>query len=461
MRKETDSMGAVEVPDGAYYGASTRRALDNFRISGWRFTPRFIGALAMIKWAAATANEELKLLDAGPAGAIRQAAEEIIEGRHDADFALDVFQTGSGTSTNMNVNEVIANRANELLGFELGSKKPVHPNDHVNLCQSSNDVFPSATHLSALLGLRDTLLPALAHLGEALNAKAHQFDRVVKSGRTHLMDATPVRLGQEFSGYRAQVEHAIRAIEATIPHLSELALGGTAVGTGINAHPDFARRAIGHIAARTGLILKEASNHFEAQSARDAVVSTSGALKSAAVAVARISNDLRWLASGPACGLGEIRLPALQPGSSIMPGKVNPVIPEAVIQVAAQVIGNDAAITLGGLGGIFELNTMMPVMAHDLLFNIEALGNASELLAGRCVEGIEANPQRCADLLEGSLAVVTALVPAIGYDRAAEVAGHAQEPGRTVSRVVVEMGLMTATEAADALDVMKMTGGGL
>ena len=460
-RIESDSMGPVEVPAGAYYGAQTQRALDNFTISAWRFGRRFIAAMGLVKWAAAQANLELGLLEEDLADAIKGSAEEVIEGRHDSEFPLDVFQTGSGTSTNMNVNEVIAARANEILGFGIGAKKPVHPNDHVNLCQSSNDVFPTATHLSALTAIDEALIPALTRLGTALASKAEEFREVVKSGRTHLMDATPVTLGQEFSGYAAQVEHSIRAVQAALPHLRELALGGTAVGTGVNAHPQFARTAIGHLSSRLGIELVEAPNHFEAQSARDAVVAVSGALKSAAVAVARIANDLRWLASGPSSGLGEIALPALQPGSSIMPGKVNPVIPEAVIQVAAQVIGNDAAITLGGLGGIFELNTMMPLMAHDLLFNIETLAAAARLLAVKCVAGIEADPDRCAELLEGSLVLVTALVPAIGYDLAATVAKQARESGKSLREVVMEMGLMSQAEMDGALDVLSMTQGGL
>jgi fumarate hydratase, class II len=454
-------MGPVEVPAGAYYGAQTQRARDNFTISPWRFGRRFIAAMGLVKWAAAEANRELGLLEEDLAEAITRSAEEVIEGRHDADFPLDVFQTGSGTSTNMNVNEVIAGRANELLGFGIGSKKPVHPNDHVNLCQSSNDVVPTATHVGALIAIDETLIPGLSRLRSALGSKAEEFRGVVKSGRTHLMDATPVTLGQEFSGYASQVEHSIRAIEAALPHLRELALGGTAVGTGLNAHPQFASTAIGHLSRRLGIKLIEAPNHFEAQSARDAVVAVSGALKGAAVAVARIANDVRWLASGPASGLGEIRLPALQPGSSIMPGKINPVIPEAVIQVAAQVIGNDTAITLGGLGGVFELNTMMPLMAYDLLFNIETMGAAAELLAARCVEGIDADPERSADLLEGSLALVTALVPAIGYDRAASVAKQAHASGKSLREVVVEMGLMSQAEVDKAMDVLRMTRGGM
>ncbi len=454
-------MGEVEVPASAYYGAQTQRAADNFPISGWRFGRRFIRALGLVKWAAAQANEELGLLPAEVAGAIRAAAEEVIDGAHDDQFVIDVFQTGSGTSTNMNANEVIANRASELLGGHRGAKHPVHPNDHVNRCQSSNDVIPTVTHLAALSAIHEALLPNLQRLRVALEAKAREFDGILKSGRTHLMDATPVRLGQEFAGYAAQVAHAAVRIERTTAHLGELALGGTAVGTGINAHPEFAARAIEHLRRRTGFDLVEAPDHFEAQGARDAVVEASGALRGAAVSLARIANDLRWLASGPRTGIAEIRLPALQPGSSIMPGKVNPVIPEAVIQMAAQVIGNDAAITLGGLGSIFELNTMMPLMAYDLLFSIETLGAAAGVLAERCVEGIEADEDRARELLERSLVIVTALVPLIGYDAAADVSKEAYATGRSLREIVVARGLMTSEEVDAALDLRRMTEPGL
>lgn len=449
------------MPSSSYYGASTQRAIDNFPISSWRFSRRFIEALGLIKWAAAQTNEDLGLLESQIAQAIRDAAEEVIEGRHDDDFAIDVFQTGSGTSTNMNANEVIANRAIELLGGEIGSKTPVHPNDHVNMCQSSNDVIPTATHIAALLAISQELLPSLEHLRDALSVKAEAFDDVIKSGRTHLMDATPVRLGQEFAGYASQVDHGLARLAGALPHLSELALGGTAVGTGINSHEEFAPKTIGLIGNRVGIPLVVAPDHFEAQGSRDAVVEVSGVLKTVAVSLAKIANDLRWLASGPRTGLAEIKLPELQPGSSIMPGKVNPVIPEAVIQVAAQVIGNDAAITLGGLGGYFELNTMMPLMAYDLLFSIETLGAAAELLATRCVEGIEADADRCRELLERSLVTVTALVPEIGYDAAAEVSKEAYRTGKSLKEIVLEKGLMTEEQVDDALNPRKMTEGGL
>jgi fumarate hydratase class II len=460
-RNERDSMGEVEVPAAAYYGAQTQRAAGNFPISGWRFGRRFVKALGLVKWAAALANEELGLLPKDIAGAIGTAAEEVIAGEHDCQFVLDVFQTGSGTSTNMNANEVIANRASELLGGVRGAKHPVHPNDHVNRCQSSNDVIPTVTHVAALAAIDEGLLVALDRLRQALEAKAAAFDGVLKSGRTHLMDATPVRLGQEFAGYASQVAHAIARVEHARVHLGELALGGTAVGTGINAHPEFAARAIGHLRRRTGFDLVEAPNHFEAQGARDAVVEASGVLKTVAVSLARIANDLRWLASGPRTGIAEIKLPALQPGSSIMPGKVNPVIPEAVIQVAAQVIGNDAAITLGGLGSIFELNTMMPLMAHNLLCSIELLGAAAGLLAERCVEGIEADPERARELLERSLVTVTVLVPRIGYDAAAEVSKEAHATGKSLREILVARGLLTSEEVDAALDLRPMTEPGL
>ena len=460
-RIERDSMGEMRVPTHALYGASTQRAVENFPISGYRFPRRFLHALGLIKEAAALANQELGLLDPAVAGAICAVANEVASGALDDHFVVDVFQTGSGTSTNMNANEVIANRASELLGGARGGRHPVHPNDHVNLCQSSNDVIPTVTHLAALAAIQEALLPSLVRLRAALEARAEEFDGILKSGRTHLMDATPVRLGQELAGYASQVSHAAIRVQRATAHLSELALGGTAVGTGINAHPEFAARAITHLRTRTGFDLVEAPNHFEAQGARDAVVEASGALRSAAVSLARIANDLRWLASGPRTGIAEIRLPALQPGSSIMPGKVNPVIPEAVIQVAAQVIGNDVAIGLGGLGSFFELNTMMPLMAHDLLFSIETLGAAAGLLASRCVEGIVADEARAAELLERSLVIVTALVPLIGYDAAAEVSKEAHATGQSLREIVVARGLLTPDEVDRALDLRRMTEPGL
>jgi fumarate hydratase class II len=461
FRVEKDSMGDVHVPASAYYGAQTQRAVENFPISEWRLPRRFIQAMGLIKWASARANEELGLLDPKITSAITDACEEVIEGKHDDQFPIDVFQTGSATSSNMNANEVIANRAIEILGGERGSKDSVHPNDHVNKCQSSNDVIPTATHIAALLAIEQLLLPALERLHAALSDKAREFDGILKSGRTHLMDATPVRLGQEFAGYASQIEHGIARIKRAQIHLRELALGGTAVGTGINAHEHFAQKAIDHLNERTGFSLIEAIDHFEAQSSRDAVVEASGALKTIAVSMARIANDLRLMASGPRTGIAEIRLPALQPGSSIMPGKVNPVIAEAVIQVAAQVIGNDAAITLGGLGGYFELNAMMPLMAYDILFSIETLASAAEVFAERCVEGIEADEDRARELLERSLVIVTALVPHIGYDAAADVSKEAYATGKSLREIVLERGLLSEDELDDALDLRHMTEGGL
>jgi fumarate hydratase class II len=461
FRTEKDSMGEVQVPASAYFGAQTQRAVDNFPLSAWRFGRRFIQALGLVKWAAAQANEELGLLSPQHGAAIRAAAEEVIAGRMDDQFVIDVFQTGSGTSTNMNANEVIANRASELLGGTPGSRRPIHPNDHVNRCQSSNDVIPTATHLAALAAFHEVLIPGLAALEASLTAKAEAFDGILKSGRTHLMDATPVRLGQEFGGFASQVAHAQARVWGCRPHLCELALGGTAVGTGLNAHPGFAGRAIAHLRSRTHWDLVEAPNHFEAQSARDGVVEASGSLRSVAVSLARIANDLRWLASGPRTAIAEIRLPALQPGSSIMPGKVNPVVPEAVIQVAAQVMGNDAAITLGGLGSMFELNTMMPLMAYDLLFSAETLGAAAGLLATRCVDGIEADRERARSLLERSLVIVTALVPVIGYDAAAEISKEAYATGRSLKDIVVARGLMSGEQVDAALELHRMTEPGL
>ena len=459
-RTEHDSLGEVQVPASAYYGAQTARAAENFQISAWRMPRGFIAALGLVKWAAVTANLELGLLEERLAAAIGEACEEVIGGKLEDEFILDVFQTGSGTSTNMNANEVIANRANEMLGARLGSNSPVHPNDHVNLCQSSNDVIPTAIHLSALIAMTGRLLPGLEDLRRSLAVKSQQFDHIVKSGRTHLMDAVPVRLGQEFGGWASAVEHGMARVAGTFPHLHELALGGTAAGTGINAHPDFARLAIGHLSQRTGLPLAEAPDHFEAQGGREAAVEASAAVKTAAVSVARIANDLRWLASGPAAGIGEIRLPALQPGSSIMPGKVNPVIAEAVIQVAAQIAGNDAAITVAGLGGAFELNTMMPLIAFDLLFSIESLGAAAALLASRCVAGIEADEARCEVLVERNLSAATSLVPLVGYEAAAKIVAEAAASGRPLREVAADSGLLSDEQIGKFLDFRAMTDGG-
>ncbi len=460
IRIEKDSLGEIEVASSAYYGAQTERARRNFPVSGLRFPRRFIAALGMIKGEAAVVNQELGVVDPDIAKAIQQAASEVAKGDRDADFPLDIFQTGSGTSTNMNANEVISNRAIELLGGQMGTKSPVHPNDHVNYGQSSNDVIPTAIHVAAYSALVEDLEPALEHLAEALESKAREFDDVVKIGRTHLQDAVPVRLGQEFSGYAQQIRKGIDRVTAAKPRLAELALGGTAVGTGLNAQPGFADAVIERLVERTGHPFVPAANKFEALAAKDAAVETSGALKTIAVSLTKIANDLRWLGSGPRTGIGEIALPSLQPGSSIMPGKVNPVIPEMVLMVAAQVIGNDVTISVGGMSGNFELNVMMPVIAYNLLQSIEILANASRLLADRCVSGLEANRERCEEMVEKSLAMVTALAPRIGYDKAAEIAKEAFATGRTVRELAVEKQVLPLDELEQVLDARSQTGGG-
>jgi len=453
-REEEDTMGSVLVPEEAYYGAQTQRAAENFDISGLRFPSPFIGALGMIKKHAARVNLELQLLDAELADAIVRAAEEVTVGKLDDQFVIDVFQTGSGTSTHMNANEVIAGRANEILTGKRGGKSPVHPNDHVNLGQSSNDVIPSAIHIAALTTLRDRLIPAMRNLHKSLKGKAEEFAHVRKIGRTHLQDAVPMSLGQEFSGYARQVEWGVSRIHGAEEALSELTLGGTAVGTGLNTHPEFAPRVIAHISREMGCPFKKALNHFEAQAAQDGAVQTSGVLKTFAVSLIKIANDIRWLSSGPRCGLGEINIPSLQPGSSFMPGKVNPVIPEAVIQTAAQVIGNDAAITFSGQGGYFELNAMLPVIAHNLLQSIHLLSSATRALAEKCVDGISANSERCAAHLEQSLAIATVMVPVIGYDRAASIAKEAHEKKMTVREVALEKQVLPEDELNTLLDEM-------
>ncbi len=454
-RIEKDSLGEMKVPADALYAAQTQRAVENFPISDLRFPREFIAALGMIKRAAAQTNAELGLLNEPLADAIVEAAEEVIAGEHDSQFPIDIFQTGSGTSTNMNANEVIATVASR----HLGSK--VHPNDHVNNAQSSNDVIPTAMQVSATLLSVRALLPALDRLRESLERKAQEFDGIVKSGRTHLMDATPVRLGQEFGGYASQVEHGIRRVRATLEDMRELPLGGTAVGTGINTHPEFARRTIARIAEATGEDFREAENHFERQSTRDTVVYLHGALNTLAVSLMKIANDIRWLGSGPRAGLAEITLPTTQPGSSIMPGKVNPVIPEAVTMVAAQVMGNNTTITVGGIGGYFELNLMMPVMAYALLQSITILGNASKVLAERCVDGIVANRERIRALLEGNLSLGTALAPHIGYDAAASLAKEAFSENRTVRDLAREREVLSEEELEKVLDPRSMTEPGI
>ena len=449
-------MGEMEVPADALYGAQTARAIENFPISGQRFPREFIRALGLIKKHGARTNRELGLLEGGVAEAIIMAAGEVAEGKWDGQFPVDVFQTGSGTSTNMNANEVIATRATQLLGGNMR----VHPNDHVNRGQSSNDVIPTAIHVAALEGVQRRLVPALEDLQRELERKAKEFWGILKIGRTHLQDATPIRLGQEFSGYAAQVEHGIARLRALDGHLGELALGGTAVGTGINTHPEFARRTIAALAEELSLPLREAANHFEAQGARDAVVEASGALKTVAVSLMKIANDIRFLGSGPRLGYGELRLPATQPGSSIMPAKVNPVMAEMLMQVSAQVIGNDAAITFSASHGNFELNVTMPVIARNLLESISLLANGAQVFARRCVAGLEADRERCEASIERSLAMCTALAPLIGYDRAAEIAKEAYSSGRTVREVAREKSGLDDATLAQALDPEKQTSPG-
>ncbi len=454
-RIERDSLGEVHVPADARYGAQTQRAKENFPISDLRFGRRFIEALGQVKRAAARANKDLGLLDGPKADAIAEAATRVAEGDFDGEFPLDIFQTGSGTSTNMNANEVIASVASAALG------DAVHPNDDVNYGQSSNDVIPTAMHVAARVAIERELIPALERLHGALAQKADEFDDVVKSGRTHLMDATPVRLGQEFGGYASQVEHGIARVRRTSEELAELALGGTATGTGINRPPDFPERAIGYLSEATGLAFREAENHFEAQAAKDAYVSTAGALNTLAVSLMKIANDVRHLSSGPTSGLAEIRLPAVQPGSSIMPGKVNPVLAEALMMVCARVMGNAVTITVGGQHGNFELNVMMPVMAHAMLESVGILAGGCDAFRERCVEGIEADRERCRELLEKNPSIATALNATIGYDQASKVAKRAAAEGRSVRDVLLEMDLVPEEKIDDVLDVRSMTEPGI
>ena len=455
-RIEHDSMGDVRVPRAAKWRAQTQRAVENFPVSGRRVDPALVHALAAIKSAAAAVNAELGVLDETIAGAVQAAATEVAAGRWDDEFPIDVFQTGSGTSTNMNANEVIATLATEALG------RPVHPNDHVNASQSSNDTFPSAMHIAATTALAGDLMPALDHLASSLQRKSAEFAEVVKSGRTHLMDATPVTLGQEFGGYATAVRIGIERVEGCLSRVGELPLGGTAVGTGINTPPGFARRVIARLAAELELPLTEARDHFEAQASRDALVEASGVLRTIAVTLNKIANDLRWMASGPRTGLAEIHLPDLQPGSSIMPGKVNPVIPEAVCQVVAQVVGNDAAVAFGGAAGNFELNVNLPVIARNVLESVRLLANISRLLADRCVDGITADVERCRAYAESSPSVVTPLNAYLGYEEAARVVKASLAEQKTIREVVDERGYvrdgrLTAAQLDAALDVLAMT----
>lgn len=455
FRFETDSMGKVKVPVDSYYGAQTARALENFPAVGLKFQRRFIRAIGLIKKHAAAANESLGEIAPPVSRAIQQAAQEVIQGKLDGQFVVEIFQTGSGTSTNMNANEVIANRAAEILGLKRGAKE-IHPNDHVNRGQSSNDVIPSAMHISALEAIKKELVPSLESLSLELKRKMEEFHGIIKIGRTHLQDAMPVRLGQIFGGFASQIDHGIARLMKLEDHLSELALGGTAVGTGINAHPEFASRTIAGISHETGLNFRKAANHFEAQSSRDAVVEVSGALKVVAVSLIKIANDIRFLGSGPRCGIGEIKLPAVQPGSSIMPGKVNPVIPEMLIQICAQVIGNDAAITLGGAFANFELNTMMPLMAYNIIQSIELLTKGCDIFRVKCIAGIEADAEKCAEGIEKSLAMVTPLAAVVGYDKAAIIAKKAYETGKTIREIAIEEKVLAPATLNELLDPEKL-----
>ncbi len=457
MRKEKDSMGDMYVPDDAYYGAQTQRAVENFPISGITISKSMIQALGKIKRSAAIVNHELGLLDNDRKNAIVQAADEIIEGKFDNQFPVDIYQTGSGTSSNMNCNEILSNRASEIMGGKIGSKRPVHPNDHVNLGQSSNDVLPTAIHIAANTMLKEELIPALQNLADKLDKKATSFSDIVKIGRTHLQDATPITLGQEFSGYAQMVKNGIKRIQNAQGFLSELALGGTAVGTGINTKAQFGSLMAKDISQFTGIAFSEANNHFEAQGAQDAAVETSGALKTIAVSLSKIANDIRWLGSGPRAGLGELILPAVQPGSSIMPGKTNPVICEAMIQACAQVIGNDLAITIGGQGGVFELNLMLPLIAHNLTNSITILANSTKVFTEKLITDLKADHEKCASYIEGSLAMCTSLAPVIGYDKAADIAYKAYNSGKTVREIAIEENVLDKDKLNEILDPVSMT----
>ncbi len=463
-RIERDSMGEMPVPADAYYGAQTQRAVLNFPISDLRFPRVFIRVLCAIKQAAAETNAELGLLDPRLAEAIGRAAGEGMDGKFDDQFVVDIFQTGSGTSTNMNANEVIANRAIELLGGNRGSRSPgpwsVHPNDHVNTGQSSNDVIPTSMHIAAMVIISESLIPALEELQQGLADKSNEFMDVIKMGRTHLQDATPIRLGQEFAGFAGQIERGIARLNRAQEELGEVALGGTAVGTGVNTHPEFAGKVCRRLSKTLGLTISETDNHFQAQSTLDNVVAASGAVRTLAISLLKIANDIRLLGSGPRAGLGELALPEIQPGSSIMPGKVNPVIPESVIQVVAQVVGNDSSISFGSQHGYFELNTMMPVVAYNLLQSLDLLASASRNFAGQCIVGLEAT-SRGPDSVEIGLAMSTALTPKIGYDAAAEISKEAFKSGRTVREVARELTSLSDSELDDLLDPAKMTEPGL
>ena len=452
FRIESDSMGRMKVPKDALYGAQTARAVENFPISNLKFKRSFIEALGVIKFSAAKVNLDLKLISPQVAKSIMNSAEEVIQGKHDLEFVVDIFQTGSGTSTNMNANEVIATLANK----KNKSMIKVHPNDHVNLCQSSNDVIPSAMHISIYKLILNSLIPSLRILEKALGAKSKEFNRIIKIGRTHLQDATPITLGQEFSGYSSMIKKSISFIQESSKNLKELAQGGTAVGTGINSHPKFAKKIALEISKKIGIKFVEAENHFEAQASKDALVLTSGSLKTLATSLMKIGNDIRWLGSGPRCGFGEIILPSIQPGSSIMPGKVNPVLAESLTQVCAQVIGNDATVTVAGQSGNFELNVMMPIMAHNILESVEILTSSTNTFSRECIEGIEADKIKCESFVEESLAMCTSLAPVLGYDVAASIAKKAFAQNKTVKQVVIEEKILDKKEAAKVLNPKTM-----
>ncbi|MCH7907874.1 MAG: class II fumarate hydratase [Chloroflexi bacterium] len=455
-RLERDSMGELQVPAGAYYGATSHRAQLNFPISDLRFNRSFIKAIGQIKQAASRVNRDLDALEPALADAIDSAAQKVIDGEYDDQFVVDIFQTGSGTSTNMNANEVISNVAIKALGGEIGSRSPVHPNDHVNKGQSSNDVIPTAIHLAAAGAIRERLLPAMAELEGELRKKSEEFWPVIKTGRTHLQDATPIRLGQEFSGYVGQMEYGRQRVESALAELSVLAIGGTAVGTGIGMHPEFAGRMIARLREMTGLDLSETANHFQSQSTLDAVVEASGSMKTIAVSLMKIANDIRWLGSGPRAGIGEIELPEVQPGSSIMPGKINPVIAESVTMVCAQVIGNDVTIAIAGQSGNFEINVMMPVAAYNLLQSIDLLAASCENFARQCVSGLKAT-SKGPGMVEQGLAIGTALAPVIGYDAAAAIAHEASETGETIKQVAQRLTDLSSERLDEILEPSRMT----
>ena len=456
VRIEQDSMGPMEIPGDMLYGASTQRAVENFPISGIRLGRSFIKAVGQVKASCARVNMQIGKLDTSLGEAILAASVEVREGQHDVHFVVDVFQTGSGTSTNMNANEVISNLANLAAGGKVGEKKPVHPNDHVNMGQSSNDIIPTAMHVAALCACVQILVPELKELQASLEKKAQEFSTVYKTGRTHLQDAMPVTLGQQFSGYARQVELGIQRVEATYSRLKELPIGGTAVGTGINTPKEFGRLVAEDLTKDIGIEFVEAANHFEAQACKDACVELSGALKTIAASFTKIANDIRWMASGPRCGLGEIRIPATQPGSSIMPGKINPVMSEAMVQVAAQVMGNDVAVNIGGATGNFELNVMMPLITHNLLQSIDILAGVSKQFRIRCVDGIEADEDACQATIEKNLSLVTALNPKIGYDNAGKLAKQAYAEGKNIRETAKASGLISDADVDEALDVKKM-----